>query len=435
MIAVLALLAIAWLFDLGLMAYAVYALAAALGLSWWLTRTWGGALSATRKMTQLKAEVGQASQVTLTLKNSSWLPIPWVLAEDMLPGNALIHEPPALGVGGDRLSLTSIAGNGDESLEYVLKCNRRGYYQIGPAVIETGDFFGLYRKFLVVAEPQFLTVYPEVKMIEGFEIASNRPIGEVRMAHRLFEDPTRIAGVRAYQAGDPLNRVHWKATARSGKLHSKIYESSSVVGATLLLDFHQASYRPGSEPYRSELAVTATASIANAVYQLGQQIGLATNARDAADRVREEGWEPHPQSRTNARQAKAMLNSSDRLEPVMVETRQGVEQFMEIRETLARVELTDGLELSELLAAVSGRLPRDATVIAVVSLVTEATAIALGNLRREGYAVTAIVNQYETSDFTDAAGRLMSERVHVVHLRDEESISQICRSFLLSQVS
>ncbi|MCR9119012.1 MAG: DUF58 domain-containing protein, partial [bacterium] len=93
------------------------------------------------------------------------------------------------------------------------------------------------------------------------------------------------------------------------------------------------------------------------------------------------------------------------------------------------------LELSELLAAVSGRLPRDATVIAVVSLVTEATAIALGNLRREGYAVTAIVNQYETSDFTDAAGRLMSERVHVVHLRDEESISQICRSFLLSQVS
>ena len=92
------------------------------------------------------------------------------------------------------------------------------------------------------------------------------------MTYRLYEDPTRIAGVRRYEAGDPLNRVHWRATARTGVLHSKVYEPSTVVGVTLLLDFHIAAHDPRHEPVRSELAITAAASIANAVYLLGQRL-------------------------------------------------------------------------------------------------------------------------------------------------------------------
>ena len=136
----------------------------------------------------------------------------------------------------------------------------------------------------------YLLVYPEVVALEGYDVASRRPIGEVRMTYRLFEDPTRIAGVRQYAAGDPLNRVHWRATARTGMLHSKVYEPSTVSGATLVLDFHQQSHDPAHEPFRSELAVTAAASIANAVYMMQQQVGLVTNGRDAADRIRVEGW-------------------------------------------------------------------------------------------------------------------------------------------------
>ena len=112
------------------------------------------------------------------------------------------------------------------------------------------------------------------------------------MTHRLYEDPTRIRGVRDYQPGDPLNRVHWRATARTGQLHSKLYEPSSVAGATIVLEFHQAAYDPRHEPYRSELAVTTAASLANALYQMDQQVGLVTNGRDAVDRIRREGWDP-----------------------------------------------------------------------------------------------------------------------------------------------
>ena len=136
-------------------------------------------------------------------------------------------------------------------------------------MVETGDLFGLHRRYRVLTSPHFLMVYPDVVPLEGFELASRRPIGEVRMSHRLYEDPTRIAGVRRYEMGDPLNRIHWRATARTGQLHCKVYEPSCVAGATLMLDFHQAVFDPSQEPHRSELSVTAAASLANAVYENG----------------------------------------------------------------------------------------------------------------------------------------------------------------------
>src|SRR5437660_7374531 len=150
----------------------------------------------------------------------------------------------------------------------------RGYYQIGPMVMESGDLFGLHRRYCVDAEPHYLLVYPRTVPLEGYDLASRRPIGDVRLVHRLYEDPTRIVGIRPYEAGDPLNRVHWRATARTGQLHSKVYDPSTMAGAMLLLDLHHAGYPARGEPRRSDLAVTTAVSLANAVALLSQQVGL-----------------------------------------------------------------------------------------------------------------------------------------------------------------
>jgi len=55
-----------------------------------------------------------------------------------------------------------------------------------------------------------------------------------------------------------------------------------------------------------------------------------------------------------------MRDTSDRLRPVVVETRRGPEQLVRILETLARVELTDGLPLADLIGETASRMPRDA---------------------------------------------------------------------------
>jgi uncharacterized repeat protein (TIGR01451 family) len=421
------LLLAALLLESGLLAYATYVLLGLLVLSRVLARTWIGSLSASRTCDQATAEVGDRVGVSVIVTNTGTLPVPWVLLEDLLPRKALDVRFPGLKVKGKRLQIGMLRGGGKTEVRYQLECLTRGYYQIGPVVMETGDLFGLHRRFRVETEPSFLLVYPRIVALQGYEIASRRPIGEVRLIHRLYEDPTRIGGVRPYEAGDPLNRVHWRATARTGTLHSKIYEPSTLAGVTVFLDFHQAGYHRQGEPLRSELAVTTAVSLANAVCELGQQVGLATNGRDAADRIRLEGWEHDPRTRNQARETGAMKEESERLQPLVVETRRGVEQLPRIRDVLARVELTDGLTFAELVSETLGRVPRDATIIAVLPDVPVETAIALGNLRRGGFAVSVVLITMEPNGLETSFGRLLAEGINDVrHLKDEDGLPELC---------
>lgn len=425
------LLAVAVVLDLSLLAYAMYALVGVILASRFLAFGWSRNLHATRSMSRDRLKIGESTAVVIVLENRSWLPIPWLLIEDLLPRRAIIHNPPNLQVNGRRLQLASFRGRAQRTIMYQLKCHARGYYQIGPLVAETGDVFGLYRKYRVLSEPSFLLVVPEVIPLGGFDIASRRPIGEVRMTHRLFEDPTRMAGVRAYQAGDPFNRIHWGATARTAELHSKIYEASSVAGATLLMDFHEESFAPSDEPVRSELSVTTSASIAGAIFQMGQQVGLVTNGRDAADRIRTEGWRFGEFSNRLQAQATGMAETSQRLRPVVVPTRRFSTQLHDILQTLARVEKTDGLTFPQLISEAASQLPPSATVIALVARVTPEVALALGNLRRRGYAVTAIVNVFEEHRYAEWAAPLIAQHIETRQLKDKAAIAEVCRKCVL----
>lgn len=431
LIGALILLVLAYVFDMGLLIYAIYAVLAVLLLSRWLTLQWANNLKGTRRCLRTKVSVGDFVTVNVTVTNTGWIPIAWCLVEDLMPPAAFRGNPRTIAVQGKRLSLLQLRGGQTHSLEYHFRCNRRGYYQIGPLVLETGDFFGLHRRFRVVSQPSYVTVLPEMVPLSGYEIASRRPIGEIKMSYRIFEDPTRIAGVRRYERGDSLNRIHWRATARTGELHSKVYEPSTIAGATLLLDFHKQSHPASGEPYRSELAIKTAASILGAVYEMDQQIGLVTNARDAVDRIREEGWAADARTRDEAKQSVEMHTTNNRMRPIVIPGRKGPEQLEIILETLARAELTDGLSFPELILETAPRIGRDATVIAILTTVTPETAIALGNLARQGYTVTAILNMFDVEDFARSSGHLIAEGISVHHLRNEDAITDVCRQQVL----
>lgn len=427
----IALLALGLVFRLGLLVYAMYALLALLLVSRLLAREWIENLTATRDCSRLSANIGDKVAVIVDIRNEGRLPVPWTIMEDSVPKEALLQRPPRIQLSGKRAGITHIPGNGQKSLLYQVEFLMLGYYQLGPLLLENGDLFGLHRRYRILTEPHYVLVYPKVVPLIGYDLMSRRPIGEVRIAHRLFEDPTRISGVRAYQQGDPLNRIHWKATARTGELHSKTYEPSSVAGATVLLDFHRDVYPDRGEPHRSDLAVTAAASFANAIYQMGQQIGLISNGRDAADRIRQEGHRHEFRTREDAREDAGMSAESDRLAPVVVETRRGEEQLTRILETLARLELTDGLTFSQLAMETASRMPRDATVVAVIPDVPLETAIALGNLRRRGFAVAAVLVMFDDEDFATCLGRLLAEGVDARRIEDEAGISALCSAQLV----
>jgi uncharacterized protein (DUF58 family) len=423
----IALLAIGIAFQMGLLVYAMYVLLGVMLVSRYLTREWVERITAERECSRLTAQIGDKVGVIVRIRNTGKLPVLWLIVEDSLPRQALIQRPPRLALDGRRTNILQLSAQGEKSLLYQVTFLMRGYYQIGPLLLESGDLFGLHRRFRLETKPHFVLVFPKVVPLRGYDLASRRPIGEVRLTHRLFEDPTRIAGVREYQQGDPFNRIHWRATARTGSLHCKTYEPSCIAGITLLLDFHNDVYSPRGEPHRSELAITAAASLANAVYQLGQQIGLVTNGRDAADRISQEGYRHEFRTRSLALDTAKMRDRSDRLRPVIVETRRGPEQLVRILEALARLELTEGLTFPQLVIEATSRLPRDATLVVLLPAVSVETATVLGNLKRRGYAVTVILVTYEDDDEVPTyMGRLMAEGLDARRVDNEAAIEDVC---------
>lgn len=427
----LLLLAIAYLFNLGILVYAVYAMVAIFFVSHLFSTGWVDSLAAHRDIKKTEVEIGTTVPVMVYVRNQGRLPIAWVLLEDVLSRRAVSKKGNQIELTGCRMEVTEFKREGRFRLLYQMKFNRRGYYQIGPLVAETGDLFGLNRRYRVLEQPDYVLVNPKVIPLDGYDIASRRPVGEIVISHRLFEDPTRIAGVRRYERGDSLSRIHWRATARTGELQSKIYEPSSMAGATILLDFHQRSFDHRQEPVRSELAITCAASVANAIHLMGQQIGFVSNGRDAADRIRQEGWQGDRRTRDEARQSATMSEENQRLRPVVVPTRRDDQQFGDILQVLARLEQTDGLSFFEMVQESQERMTRDASIIAILTHVDMEIGVTLGQLRRQGYAVSAIINCFDIEKFTRLCEPLLAEGIEVRHLRDESAVRTICEKQVL----
>jgi hypothetical protein len=167
---------------------------------------------------------------------------------------------------------------------------------------------------------------------------------------------------------------------------------------------------------------------------LNQQIGMASNGRDAADLYRyqvsvQSGGDDEVagyETRDEARHEGEADEANDRLRPIVVETRRGIEQFQRVREALARLEFTDGLTFARLVLEVTPRLPRDATVIAILPAVSIETSATLGNLRRQGFAVSAILIGLADEELLIAHGRLLAEGVRDVrHVNTEQELGML----------
>ena len=429
--AISALLLLGMLFGASLWVLAAIVVGLLIGVNALLTNTWASSAVAVRAGGDVEVKVGARIPVEVAVTNRSRIPLLWLLVEDLLPAHSARGDSASIRINGARVAVMLLWGEETKRIKYEVECRRRGYFQLGPTVLETGDVMGLYRRYRVGNPPQFVTVLPQVVPLGGYEIGSRRPLGEIQMRENVMQDPTRLRGIRRWQPGDPMRGVHWSATARTGTLHSKVYERSSIIGVTLVIDLHEQTTPLRNEPARSDLAVTAAASIAHLLHESGEPVGLATNGRDAADRIRREGWSGDHRVRADAAEAASMRTESDRLQPVVLPARRGPLHFQETLRTLARLERTDGLTLPQLFAECESQLSSETTLLVLLQQCSAETLAALDGFSRRGRAVAVIVNNYEILDFSAIAGPLIAARIPVFHLAGPESIAEVCRQTLL----
>lgn len=398
------------------MAFAAYTFLLLVGLAHFSSLAWLSGLDCTRSLSKTTVLQGEDVAVTVLVENNRGWPIPWIFFEDYHP-----KDFPRVG---QNKQLAFLLPGQSVTLEYRLRCPRRGYHRIGPLLMESGDLFGLQRRFRTGVRQDYISVLPTVAYIDTFNIATKRPQGPVRLSNRIYTDPTRINNIREYVPGDPLNTIHWKATARTGKLHVKTHEPSSVIGGTLALDLHEASYKPERRGERMELAITTTASIAYLLQLSGEQVGLITNARDAAEAARYDVAQHEALSRQDADAEVAGELEGTRISPLCVETQRSPFQALRVIENLARVLPTDGLDGLGLVMNQYHSLPRDATLMVVAPVISERMANGLGAIKLAGFSVTVFLIMDQPA-YLDAATFLAPHYIPVFHIEHERSLHEI----------
>jgi uncharacterized protein (DUF58 family) len=409
-------LALAFVFRSPYMAFALYAFLALVFLAHFSSVAWLAGLDCERTISATMLQQGESTDIEVKITNRRGWPIPWIFCEDLYP-----KDFPRTG---DNVQLAVLMPGRSITIKYSLVFPRRGYHRIGPLLMESGDLFGLQKRFRTGKQQDYVTVLPTVAYIETFNIASRRPQGPVRVSNRIYDDPTRIVGVREYMPGDPFNRIHWKASARTGQLFSKVQEPSSVSGGTLILDLHDESYAPEHKDNRMELAITTTASIAYLLQMSGEQVGLLTNARDAAEVARYDVESRQSLSRDEAQDTVVGESESIRLNPLQVATIRSSVQSQKIIENLARVLPGAGLTVEQIILSEFQRLPRDAALLPVVPQVTEDLALTLASMKLSGFNVTVFLID-NNKDYLEAAGRLAAHQINIIHIEHERNLHEI----------
>ncbi len=409
-------LGVAFIAKAPYVAFAVYTFLLLVVLAHFSSVAWLAGLDCERSISETTVRQGEEVVVKAKVTNARGWPIPWIFLED--------YHPPDFPRNGANKRLAVLMPGRSVEMEYTLLCPRRGYHRVGPLLMESGDLFGLQRRFRTGERQDYVSVLPTIAYMDTFNIAAKRPLGAVRISNRVYQDPTRINSIREYRPGDPLNTIHWKATARTGALHVKTFEPSTVVGGTLFLDLHEDSYLPDRREERMELAITTAASIAYLLQMSGEQVGLVTNARDAAEVAQYDVRREAVLSRSEMDAAVSEEEDSTRISPLSVATARAPVQARRIIENLARVLPGRGLDAVGLVMAEFRRLPRDAALLPVVPQVTEQLALTLGSMKLQGFNVSVFFISHPTG-YEEAARLLAPHHINVFHINTARDLHEL----------
>ncbi|MCZ8511114.1 DUF58 domain-containing protein [Paenibacillus filicis] len=144
--------------------------------------------------------------------------------------------------------------------EYKTPALRRGHYSFGRTECVTEDIFGLFEHRGELDLPQSIAVLPKTVPIKEWKQFHQMMKGTNHHSTttRAVRETTQINGVREYIYGDRISRIHWNATAKTGKWKSKEFERESLPKSYLMIDRHKRAYE---DPEEFELTVSVVASL------------------------------------------------------------------------------------------------------------------------------------------------------------------------------
>lgn len=302
---------------------------------------------------------GDELAVGVSLRHRSFAPVPWLLVEEawQRAGEPAPRTFRKLLFPWFRAAL---------EYRYTLTGLPRGEYRLAGVTVVGGDGFGLLSRSRKIAPPAVggasFTAYPAelpVRLARGAASPEDgRPLGAAVPAGGF------PAGIRDYAAGDPLSRIHWKASARRDTLAVKEAEPGESLRLLLLLDSSAESYAElGAWAADAlEASVRAAAGVARAARSCGWPLGFACG-HAGAYRL---GW-------ADPRRTQPSPHASP------------------LAELLARIDGAGSLRFADVVAGEAALAPAGTLLAIVTPRPGDALLAALSGLRRRKPGVLLIV--------------------------------------------
>jgi len=237
-----------------------------------------------------RKQVGEIFSENFEVINSSIFPKVWVKVSDqaeMLRGS------------GSRV-LTWIKGRQSRTYIAYSLLEKRGWFQLGPTQIETGDLFGLFLLSKRYAAVSRLLVIPYTFDLQNFPDPFGILPGGRALRQKTLDVTPYAAGVREFVHGDPLKRIHWPSSARKQKLIVKEFEKDPLAEVWIFIDsrgevhvHEEVANKPGLrdlwwmrqervfelQPDTEEYAISIAASIAKYYIRMRREVGLVSAGR------------------------------------------------------------------------------------------------------------------------------------------------------------
>ena len=134
---------------------------------------------------------------------------------------------------------------------------RRGIVTVGPATTVRSDPIGLLRREHAFEDVHEVFVHPRTTSLPSTSAGLIRDL-EGSPTRRLVDADMSFHAIREYAPGDSRRQIHWKSTAKTGRLMVRQYEESRRSRMAVVLGVSEAEYADADE---FELAVSCAASL------------------------------------------------------------------------------------------------------------------------------------------------------------------------------
>ncbi|GIP34596.1 DUF58 domain-containing protein [Paenibacillus sp. J2TS4] len=225
-----------------------------------------------RHITRNYVPAGEMANVEIKLSWRSLLPLPWLIVRE-----EWTHLSSGQTYTSSRLLFPWFRK--EAAYSYSIRGLSRGTYRFERTEAITGDWFGLVDKRKTSLESAELIVFAHPAAIPGrtdkAALQTDTPTGLPVSSGEGFSGL-----VRNYEPGDPLNRIHWKATARNGSLRTR--ESAGAIRGRTLIFLDRSLEGAGSrEGMRSgvvdpcwERRISLAAGLLEAARRSGREVSL-----------------------------------------------------------------------------------------------------------------------------------------------------------------